>query len=296
MSYDKTTNSLEFDTEVVCPFSVVDGQHRIQGLREAIRPLESGLSNFQLPVTIATDLDDVHQMYHFFIVNTTQVPVDRSLAQEITARFTRKQNLEHLPYIPHWLRREIARGRDEKALIILRELDTDAQSPIHKRIQFANDPESRNKFKASSFVTLIKNQVLIPNNPLAAQEPNTLRQGRILVNYFRAADAVLVDGRDRNETVLYKYNGLYFLLAISRWVFGVIYSSTWDFTVDSIERYIRSGLDGLDEDYMMAADPDWWMPGPHGASSLNRGAVNGYVDAFQVALAQAQQQAREVRL
>ena len=27
------------------------------------------ISDFQLPVTIATELDDVHQMYHFFIVN-----------------------------------------------------------------------------------------------------------------------------------------------------------------------------------------------------------------------------------
>ena len=76
--YDYRSNTLEFEMEEVCPFSVVDGQHRIEGLRRA-KDRDGALANFQLPVTIAVNLDRIHQMYHFYIVNTTQVPVDASL-------------------------------------------------------------------------------------------------------------------------------------------------------------------------------------------------------------------------
>ena len=55
-------------------------------------------------------------MYHFFIVNTTQVPVDSSLRQQITSRFTEMQGIDDLPYTPYWLRREISLGKDLMSL------------------------------------------------------------------------------------------------------------------------------------------------------------------------------------
>ena len=76
-----------------------------------------------------------------------------------------------------------------------------------------------------------------------------------MVNFFRAADTILVDGRDRTETVVYKSNGLYFLLGISKWVFNSIYSTSRDFRVASIENCIQSGLDGLADMYQVAANP-----------------------------------------
>ena len=288
VTYDEESNILEFDTEDVCPFSVVDGQHRIEGLRRAI-DREDDLRRFQLPVTIATNLDHTHQMYHFYIVNTTQVPVDSSMRQQITRRFTDMQGVEDLPYMPFWLEREIGRGRDARALRIVEALNMDPNSPLMGRIQMANDPDSRNKIRQSSIVNLFKSEVLTPSNPLAGQETDPERQARILINFFRAADEILVDGRDRNETVIYKSNGLFFLLGISKWVFNAIYSTTRDFRVDSIRDRIQTGFAGLDDMYQVAANPDWWMPGPLGASGLNRSSARGYIDAFQQALAQAQQ-------
>ena len=285
--FDKANGLLEFEKEDVCPFSVVDGQHRIEGLRKAVG-VEESLMDFPLPVTIATELDSVHQMYHFFMVNTTQVPVELSLRQQITRRFTDMQGVEDLPYTPFWLQREIDRGQDAKALRIAEFLNSDPRSPLVGRIQMANDPVTKNRIKQASFVSVLKGQVLVGTNPLAAQETDIQRQSLIMLNYFRAIDDIFVAGRERTDTVVYKSNGLFFFLGVSKWIFNVIYSSNRDFRVDSISAVITGALNYLDDDAARSLpDPDWWMPGPIGASSLNRTAASHYIGEFQRALAQS---------
>ena len=295
VTFDKNTGTLQFETQKVCPFSVVDGQHRIEGLRLAVEQ-DSGLENFQLPVTIATELESTHQMYHFYIVNTTQVPVDASLRHQITKRFTDMQGVNDLPYLPYWLDKEVSLGLDARALRIIEILNSFPESPLYKRIQMANDPISRNKIKQSSIANTIKKQVLIASNPLSIQETDTERQAKILLNYFLAVDSLFVAGRDRDRTVVFKSNGLFFFLGISKWVFNVIYSTTKDFTISSMSSVIRSALSSLDDAYQSLASPDWWMPGPHGASGLNRSTANNYISAFQRALAETQSQSSVIVL
>ena len=287
--YDHATGMLSFDTEEVCPFSIVDGQHRIEGLRLASNR-EAALRSFPLPVTIATDLDFTHQMYHFFIVNTTQVPVDSALRQQITSRFTDMQGVENLPYMPYWLEHEVAGGRDARALRIVEALNTDSTSPLFGRIRMANDVTPGIKISQSSIVTLFKTQLFVATNPLAVHETDHDKQAKIIINYLRAVDEILVAGRERRETVVYKSNGLFFLFGISKWVFGAIYQTSRDFTVESIKSYLNRGFDGLSDMYQHLADPDWWMPGSHGASNLNRSAASDRIDAFQQALARSLQE------
>lgn len=288
VDYHAPSNTLEFNFDDVCPFSVVDGQHRIEGLRQAVRNQRS-LEDFQLPVTIATDLDDTNQMYHFFIVNTTQVPVDSSLRQQITSRFTEMQGVEELPYIPYWLSREVSLGRDLRALRIVEFLNEDTSSPLYGRVQMANDPIGRNKIKQSSIVKMIRSEVLAPSNPIAVQESDIDRQSKIILNYIRAIDDLFVDGRDRDRTVVYKSNGVFLFLGVSKWVFGVIYSrSPRDFTVGSLKGVIEAALNEINDTYRDMADPDWWMPGPLGASGLNRASASRYIEAFQASLTRSQ--------
>lgn len=287
VAFDDSKGTISFETEDVCPFNVVDGQHRIQGLRKA-SDTDNDLRSFRLPVTIATGLDEAHQMYHFFMVNTTQVPVDMSLQQQITARFTEMQRVEQLPYIPHWLERTVEGGRDHRALEITEALNNDMKSPLRGRIHMANDAApSKNKIKQSSIVNIIKSQVLSSGNSLEANETSTDKQAKILVNLWAAIDKLLVAGNDADETVVFKSNGLFFGFGISRWVFSVIYSSTDDFTIDSIEKTIKAGLDGLPHEYAGIASPDWWMPGMGGGSALNRANARNYIEAFRQGLAQS---------
>lgn len=295
VDFDEETQTLKFDRGLVCPLSVVDGQHRIEGLRLASEN-KPELLDFKLPVTLATDLDDTHQMYHFFIVNTTQVPVDAGLRQQITRSFTDMQGVEDLPYIPHWIQRSIDIGSDAKALRITEFLNEQPESPFYGRIQMANDPVSKNKIKQASFVNTLKAQVFTPSNPLSVQETDIDRASRIMLNYFRAVDDLFVQERDRNATVVYRSNGIFFFLAISKWIFSVLYSSTNDFTPKSIASIIEASLDEIDDAYRIIISPDWWMPGPYGASNLNRASATVYIDAFQQALIRSRSQAPDILL
>ena len=287
LDYDADSKILRFDTDEVGPFSVVDGQHRIEGLRQAIDK-KPNMRNFRLPVTIGSNLDDTHQMYHFYVVNATQVPVDPSMRQQITKRFTEMDGVEDLPYMPYWLQRQIARGSDAKALRMVEFLNEHKDSPLKGRIQMANDPKSRNKIKQSSIVNVFKSQVFVASNPLTIQETDPEKAAKIMLNYFRTIDNMFADGRDRAKTVVYKSNGIFFFLGISKWVFNSIYSSTRNFTVESITQVIQNALDELEDEFRSIAFAEWWMSG-HGASSLNRASTKVYIDAFQQALAASQQ-------
>lgn len=293
LEYDEDSRFLTFDTELVGPFSVVDGQHRIEGLRKAIEK-KPNLRDFQLPVTIASNLDNTHQMYHFYIVNTTQVSVDKSMVQQITRRFTEMDGVDDLPYIPFWLQRRIVGGRDAAALRIVEFLNEDPGSPLYGLVQMANDPDSRNKIKQSSIANVVMKEVLVASNPLSVQETDPIRVARILLNFFKAIDQLFVAGRDKTKTVAYKSNGIFFFLGISKWVFNVIYSQTRDFRISSIAQIIESALDELDDEFRSVGSPDWWMAG-QGASRLNRANAKRYIDAFQHALA-VSQQSEEIRL
>ena len=107
-----------------------------------------------------------------------------------------------------------------------------------------------------------------------------------MLNYFNAIDTIFVDGRDRDETVVYKSNGLFFFSTISKWIFNVLYSSqTQSFTVNSMVEVFNNASTELETTAAVISDPDWWMPGPVGASGLNRASARVLARQFERALA-----------
>ena len=69
---------------------------------------------FEIPVNIAVSLDEISQMCHFLIVNTTQRSVDRAIEQQIVARLTKMIGLEKTPTMPRWIRRQVEKGEDDE--------------------------------------------------------------------------------------------------------------------------------------------------------------------------------------
>ncbi len=138
ISFNAATNSITFDVREVGPFNVVDGQHRIAGLVAAAEK-NSELLDFEVPVNIGVCLDDISQMCHFLIVNTTQRSVDKAVEQQIVARLSEMVDVEKMPTIPRWIRRQVEKGDDAKALKIANYLNTDGNSPWLNKIRMAND-------------------------------------------------------------------------------------------------------------------------------------------------------------
>lgn len=287
VEYDQSTSLIRFETDEVCPFSVVDGQHRIEGLKRAlVKAPDSGLIDFKLPATIAVDLNHTHQMYHFYIVNTTQRPVQSDLSQQITSRFTKMAGVEELPYLPHWIDREVQRGTDAMALSLAESLNQCEESPLKDRIRMANDPNRRgNRINQSSVVTTFKNHVFADTNPVFQSERDPAKLRRIMLNYFCAIDALFVEDIDPDDTIVWRDNGLFFFTLISRWVFMAIYASSANFSVESIKETIGNALEFLDDDYQVIAHSEWWRRGARGgASGVNRAGWRLYANGFLYAL------------
>ena len=90
--FNSSNNTITFEVDEIGPFNVVDGQHRIAGLVLAAEK-NPELLQFEIPVNIGVNLDDISQMCHFLIVNTTQRSVDKAIEQQIVARLTRMVGL-----------------------------------------------------------------------------------------------------------------------------------------------------------------------------------------------------------
>ena len=282
VDFDQESGRIRFETDEVCPFSVVDGQHRIEGLKRALDDDDSSLCDFKLPATIAVDLDHTHQMYHFYIVNTTQKPIDAGLSQQITSRFTNMKGIKDLPYFPHWLDREVERGTDAKALKLVEFLNNDASSPLNGRVRMANDETRRgNRNEQASIVSIFKREIFT-GNPVA-RERDYDRLHAIMLNYFEAVNSIFVANTDPDSSIVWRNNGLFFFSLISKWILEEIYATTRKFTVESIRQMIKGSLEELDAEYQSIAYPQWWQSGA-GASGMNRAAFRRYAVGFHDAL------------
>lgn len=79
INFNPANNTIEIDSLEIGPFNIVDGQHRIEGLKMAAQK-DPRVLEFEIPVNIAVNLPEIAQMVHFLIVNTTQKSVEEGVA------------------------------------------------------------------------------------------------------------------------------------------------------------------------------------------------------------------------
>lgn len=265
--FNTENNTLEIDTAAVGPFSVVDGQHRLEGLKMAAAKDERVL-DFELPVNIATELPRIAQMCHFLIVNTTQKSVDKSVEQRIIARLTEAIDVEEIPSLPKWILKTVERGEVEKALKHVMYLNETPGSPWLGKIRMANDGSDGTTVNQRSFVKAIVKYVLTANNPLTIFK-DFEKERKIFLNYWKAIADLIDDG---NATVLYKYNGVELFCKFSIPFFTKLHDRG-SFTVPTMRALLEACLKNVEGEYAGVGHPDWWAKGSK-ASFLNAGAIN----------------------
>lgn len=283
LPFDPNTSTLTIDTDRVGPFNVVDGQHRIRGLVLAAEK-DPDMDEFQIPVNIAVGLDPISQMCHFLIVNTTQKAVDAAIEQQIVARLTAMVNFQKTPVLPRWIRRQVEKGEDHRALAITTYLNTTDGSPWKGKILMANPHEDEAEsatVNQKSFVTSLKKHVLVPSNPISGPAWSVEKQQKILLNYWAAISHILAD-RDDDVTVLFKTNGLHLFHAASPAIFLHL-ANQQDFKQETIIKLLRHGFDNLPADYLGMAQPQFWHRGET-ASGLNQAALRKYAQALAAAI------------
>lgn len=281
LAFDASRNMLTIDTAVVGPFSVVDGQHRLEGLRLAVEK-DPDLRTFEVPVNIATNLPAIAQMCHFLIVNTTQKSVDKAVEQRIFARLTEAAEFEDVPNLPRWIRRIVESGDDEQALRIVDYLNSTDGSPWLGKIEMANQDLKSATINQKTFVKLVKKYVLTANNPISVRQAE--QQERILLNYWRAIANLLDIGR---PTVLFKSIGVELFLRFSAPVLNRL-TNVGSFRVPTFENLLKSTFEHLDGDHAGAGHPDWWLSGSGPAGGLNAAAIGRIVQEMSRAMHKAE--------
>jgi len=267
--FDESKNTISVCITSVGPFSVVDGQHRLEGLKMAAERDERVL-DFEVPVNIASGLPKLAQMCHFLIVNTTQKSVDKSVEQRIIARLSDALDIEDdMPSLPKWILSLVEKGEVEKAVKYADYLNESKDSPWYGKIKMANTDPDAATMNQRSFVKAIVKYVLTANNPLATIVKDFDKERKIFLNYWKAIASLLDDGA---ATVLYKYNGVELFCKFSI-PFFIKLQDRGSFTVDTMESLLKSCFENVEGDYAGVGHPDWWAKGGK-ASFLNAAAIN----------------------
>ena len=265
--FDAGNHTISFDTDKTGSFSVVDGQHRLEGLRMAAGK-DARVLDFEVPVNIAIKLPKIAQMCHFLIVNTTQKSVDKSVEQRIIARLTEALELEDMPSLPKWISNTVQKGEVDQALRFVDFLNTSDDSPWRGKIKMANDDSDGGGLNQKTFVKAIVKYVLTANNPLAALG-DLEKERKIFLNYWKAIASLLDDG---NAAVLFKYNGVELFCKFSIPFFMKL-QNKGSYTVSSMTALLKQCFENVEGEYAGVGHPEWWASGSK-ASFLNAGAVN----------------------
>ena len=280
--FDEQNNTITIDSAHVGSFSVVDGQHRLEGLKIAAEKDERVL-DFEVPVNIASGLPQLAQMCHFLIVNTTQKSVDKSVEMRIIARLSDALDTEDdMPSLPKWILSLVEKGEVEKAIKYVDYLNQTKDSPWFGKVKMANKDTEEATINEKSFVKAIVKYVLTANNPLATIVKDFDKERKIFLNYWKAISNILDDG---TATILYKYNGVELFCKFSI-PFFIKLQDRGNFTVDTMESLLRSCFENVEGDNAGIGHPDWWTKGGK-ASFLNAAAVNAVSQEMAKALHKA---------
>lgn len=272
-----SNNTVTIDTDAVGPFSVVDGQHRLEGLKLAAER-DPRVLDFEIPVNIATNLPAIAQMCHFLIVNTTQKSVDKAVEQRIVARLTEALDFEDIPSLPRWILRTVEKGEVDKALKLVDYLNAEPGSPWFGKVQMANENSSDATVNQRSFVKSVIKFVLTPNNPLGALK-DFEREKRAFLNYWKAISELL---DDQEPSTLYKYNGIELFCRFSIPFFTRMFDKK-NFTVGSMKETLSACFESMDGEWAGVGHPEFWHTGGK-SSFLNAAALGHIVQEMAIAL------------
>lgn len=264
--FNEVDNTISIAIADVGPFNVVDGQHRLEGLRFAAEK-DPRVLEFEIPVNIAVSLPIIHQMCHFLIVNTTQKSLDKSVEQRIIARLTNALDVEDMPSLPKWILNIVEKGEVEKAVKLVDYLNDQSDSPWHNKIRKANESGGVGRINQSSFAKAIVKYILTANNPISAVRDFD-KEKKIFLNYWKAISNIIDDG---NTDTLYKYGGVELFCQFSIPLFMKLQSSG-NYRVDTMEGLLQSCFDSVEGEYAGVGHPEWWRTGGS-AGRLNSGAL-----------------------
>lgn len=147
---------------------LLDGQHRLEGLKEAIK-LDSSIREKQILVSMVIGLGTKEAAKIFININSEQKPVPKSLIFDLYGITDDEKNFA------------ITRSDD-----IARELNESIDSPYYNLIKYPGNPRGKGKIDLSTVVSSLKKYVDVDGKFADNNIKDLNLQSQIIINYFSA--------------------------------------------------------------------------------------------------------------
>ena len=248
---------------------VIDGQHRLEGLKAAIREVEE-LNDFPVLLTM-TNEELFYEMLIFYMVNSRAKSVPTDLAYRILQKMMYDQKA------PAWIEKVIMTGANRRKAIaatIVDFLNWKEKSPFYGKIREVGEPRKTEHLTTDGMMTRYVSFILrseIFENMFDEDVAD------LLISYWRAIQETYTDAFDHPENyVLLTSLGL---SSLSR-VFSVIYgycARDQDVSERNMKKYLSYLLEKTPEhrdvDFRGPITIKWWhkVDGP----GLIRGGGEG---------------------
>lgn len=216
------------------PLWIVDGQHRVGGLRRAIE--EDGverLKDYAIPAVIVEFADEEEEANQFRVINETAKKINTQLARRLLALRVGQRGVTGRRAV-----RDAGRMWEAKSVDVIRTLTESPDSPWHGRIQPPNQKKGSNHVvRELSFSTSLK--------PLLTSYPydtwDCAKIGRLLSRYWEAWSNLVPEAfEEPSKYVMMKTPGVFSLHVVARYVFDVLRRrDISDPTVDDFEDILR---------------------------------------------------------
>ncbi len=168
LSFDKITSSINLETAPRIA-QIIDGQHRVEGLKEAIK-VEPRIGNMLIPTVLSNNLETENCAEIFISINTEQKSVPKSLIYDLYGLM----NISAKDF-------SIERGTD-----IAKILFSDDNSPYQGYIKFPGSRKFKGGIQLSTLVNSLK-PLVKSDGEFAKYSLTTLEnQASVLKNYFNA--------------------------------------------------------------------------------------------------------------
>lgn len=177
-NFDEKTNivSINSDPRIA---QIIDGQHRVEGLKEAIR-INPYVGNMIIPTVLANNLLTESCAEIFISINTEQKSVPKSLIYDLYGLM----NISAKDF-------SIERGTD-----IAKMLNTEDSSPYQGYIKFPGSRKFKGGIQLSTFVNSLK-PLVKSDGEFAKYSLTTLEnQASVLKNFFNALQSYYSDDWD----------------------------------------------------------------------------------------------------
>lgn len=239
---------------------VVDGQHRVEGLRKLVESDPDTWSAFQIPFVCMLGGTERQEMEQFYVVNSTAKSVRTDLALDLL-----KQRAEADADVMTTL---IERGQawKVKGQTIVEELER--VSPVWRgRVRFPGEPQGDTIIASAAMVAALKQPLASPYFGSITTE----NQVKVLDAYWQGIRNVLPEAFDNpGSYAIQKGTGVLVLHGLLLAVLELVRSKGWSVVEpNSYAQALEDPLGHLEGDTAegeVVSGADFWRSGPAGAA------------------------------